>query len=157
MYLSLFAYLLSICFAPSLVGVSLGVLEKKIYKFRYVISFYLPFGKGCDRSRIPITQKYFVPSLVEIGLMVLEKILFLILSVYFRYFLINSHWKRALPFIWTKLILLYRTALCPIWFKLVRRRLLRYVKVFQLLHYYLPLENCGHSFEQTYIPFTQGC
>ena len=34
------------------------------------------------------TQECFVPSLVEIGPVVLEKTIFLILSMYFRYFLI---------------------------------------------------------------------
>ena len=44
-----------------------------------------------------------MPSLVEIGLMVLEKKIFLIPSMYFRYFFIISPSERAGSFIWTNL------------------------------------------------------
>ena len=51
--------------------------------------YYLPLGKGCgpsfDQTYIPFTQGCFVPSLVEIGPEVLEKIcvnVFLLLSYY---------------------------------------------------------------------------
>ena len=37
---------------------------------------------------------------------------FLILSIYFRYFVIISHWKRSGPFIWTNLNPLYLRMLC---------------------------------------------
>ena len=47
----------------------------------------------------PFTQGCFVPSLVEIGPVVLEKKDFLISSMYFQYFIIFSQWKRAWPFI----------------------------------------------------------
>ena len=43
-------------------------------------------------------------SMVEIGPVILEKIIFeLISSMYFRYVVIISPWKRGWPFIWTKL------------------------------------------------------
>ena len=51
----------------------------------------------------PLQDECIVPSLVEIGLVVLEKKTFLISSVYFRYFLIISPWKRTWSFIWTNL------------------------------------------------------
>ena len=56
-------------------------------------------------------QGCFVPSLVEIGSVVLEKI-FLISSMYFCYFLIISPWKRAGPFIWRNLNSLHPRILC---------------------------------------------
>ena len=56
------------------------VLEKKILKFRpcsFAISLLSPLGKRCgpsfEQTLIPITQEYFVPSLVEISPTVLEK------------------------------------------------------------------------------------
>ena len=136
-------------FAPSLVGVNLVVLEKKIYKFRLCNFIFISL---LEKDVIEVESPSHKNTLCQVWLklaLCFWRIFFKILSVYFRYFLINSLWKRTWPFIWTKLILLYPTALCRVWFKLVRRRLLRYVNVFQLLHYYLPFENCGHSFEQT--------
>ena len=65
---------------PSLVEICPVVLEKKIFKyFQYNLTFSLlsPLGKGRDPSLeetwIPPTQVCFVPSLVEIGPVVLEK------------------------------------------------------------------------------------
>ena len=54
-----------------------------------------------------------------------------------------------------------KDALSQVWLKLaqwfLRRRFLKFVNVFSLFPYYLPLENnWGPSFEQTWIPFTQG-
>ena len=54
-------------------------LEKKIFKFVDVFSlfrYYLPLEKGgsfFEQTGIPFSQWCFVPSLFEIGLMVLEK------------------------------------------------------------------------------------
>ena len=54
---------------------------------------YLPLEKGWalqfEQTWILMTQKGIVPSLVEIGPVVLEKKFFLILSMYFRYFFIS--------------------------------------------------------------------
>ena len=68
------------CFVPSLVEMGPVVLEKKIFKVRqciFAISWFSPLGKWRDPSFeqtwIPITQECFVPSLVEIGSVVLEK------------------------------------------------------------------------------------
>ena len=52
----------------------------------------------------------FVPNLVEIGPVVLED--FKISSMYFRYFVIISPRKSALPFIFTNLISLHPKMLC---------------------------------------------
>ena len=56
-----------------------------------------------------------------------------------------------------------KDALCQIWLKLAQwfwiRRSLTFVNVFLLFHNYLSFSKgaCGLSFEQTIIPFTQGC
>ena len=68
------------CFVPSLVEIGVVVFEKKIFKnFNIILHFhyYLPFGKergpAFEQTWIPSTKGCFVPSLVEIGLVVLEK------------------------------------------------------------------------------------
>ena len=67
-------------FVSGLVEIGPVVLEKKIFQFRpciFAISLLSPLGKGWgppfELTLIPITQKCFVPSLVEIGRVVLEK------------------------------------------------------------------------------------
>ena len=60
-------------------------------------------GSSFKQTWIPFTQGCFVPNLVEIGLVPLEKKIFLISSMYFRYFGIISPWKNAVPFIWINL------------------------------------------------------
>ena len=68
------------CFVPSLVEIGSVVLEKKIFEFRqciFAISLLSPLGEGWgpsfEQTWICFTQGYFVPSLVEIGQVVLEK------------------------------------------------------------------------------------
>ena len=80
--------------------------------------------------------------------------------MYFHYFFIISHWKRAGPFIWKKLeSSLLKEDLCQIWLRLARRfwrrRFLKFVNVFRYL-YLSPLEKGQDpSFVQILIPFTQ--
>ena len=54
----------------------------------FTIPFISPLERGCDPSFeqkwVPFTQECFVPSLVEISSVVLEKKIFLISSIYFR-------------------------------------------------------------------------
>ena len=54
-----------------------------------------------------------------------------------------------------------KDALCKVWFKLAwwfwRRWFFKFVNVFSLFRNYLPWKRIGPSFEQTWIPFTQGC
>ena len=54
----------------------------------------------------------YVVGLVEIGQVVLEKIFFLISSIYFRYFVIIDPWKRAGPLICTNLSPLHQRMHC---------------------------------------------
>ena len=65
---------------PSLIEIGPVVLEKKIFKFRqcnFPVPQLSPLGKGrgpsFEQTWIPFTQGCFVPSLVEIGPVVLEK------------------------------------------------------------------------------------
>ena len=72
----------------------------------------------------------------------------LILSMYFRYFVIISPWKRAGPFIWTNLNLLHPRMLCD---KIGcnwpsssgEEDFFNFVNVFSLFRNYLPLEKGG--------------
>ena len=73
-------------------------------KYFIIMSPWKRHGPSFEPTWIPFTQGYIVPSLVEIGPVVLEKKIFLISSMYFRYFLVISFlWKRVGPFIWTNL------------------------------------------------------
>ena len=65
---------------PSLVEIGPVVLEEKILKFpQYIFTFFLLSalgkvrGPSFEQTHIPFTQECFVPSLFEIGLVVLEK------------------------------------------------------------------------------------
>ena len=80
----------------------------------FAISLLLSIGKGCgptfQQIWILATQRCFVPSLVEIGTVVLEKKIFTVRQCSFRYFIIISLWKREWSPIWANLILPRRTA-----------------------------------------------
>ena len=83
---------------PSVIEIGPSVLEKKVIKLLqciFVISLFSPLGKGRDplfekKTLIPFIQGSFVPSLVEIGHVVLEKKDFLISSMYFSCFVVIS-------------------------------------------------------------------
>ena len=66
-----------------------------------------------EKTWIPFIQICFVPSLVDIDSEVLEKKMFEISSMYFRYFVIISPWKRTGPFIWTNLNPLHPRCFVP--------------------------------------------
>ena len=78
-------------------------LKSSIY-FNYlaIISSLTKSVPSFEFTRILFIQGCYVPSLVKIGTVVLEK-----LSVSFCNFVIISSWKRALPFMWTNLNPLY--------------------------------------------------
>ena len=88
-------------------------LISSIY-FRYfvIISPWKRAGPSFEQTWILYTQGCFVPRLVATGSVVLDKKIFLILSIYFRYFVIISPCKRAGPFIWTNLNPLHLRMLC---------------------------------------------
>ena len=60
-------------------------------------------GSYFKQSLIHFTQGCFVPNLVEIGPVVLEKKFFKISSMYIYYFVIVSPLKSVWPFVWTNL------------------------------------------------------
>ena len=69
--------------------------------------------------------------------------------------------KRCMSWIYRR-ICAEKNVLCQVWLKWAqwfwRRRFLNFVNVFSLFRNYLPLEKGGAPlFEQTWIPFTQGC
>ena len=88
--------------------------------------------------------------------------------MYFRYFFIISTWKWSGTFIWTNFLHLNKLeslspkdALWQVWLKLAqwfwRRRFLNFVNVFCTISLFSPVgKGRGHSFEETWIPFTQG-
>ena len=86
---------------------------------------------------------------------------FLILLMYFRFFGIISPWKRAGPFIWTKLNPFTRRCILPslveIGSVVLQKIFFNYFNVF----YYSQLSPLGRgqnpSFEQNWIPVTQEC
>ena len=75
-------------------------------------------------------------------------------SMYFRYFVITSLWKRAE-------LRSTKDSLCKDWLKLAqwfwRSRLLNFVNVFSLFCYYLPLEKNGIFHLNKHNSFIQGC
>ena len=77
--------------------------EKTLWEF---------IGSSFEQTWIPFTQGSFVPRLVEIGPVILEKNILKFLKVYFHYFIIISPWKRATHFIWTNLYPLHPRMLC---------------------------------------------
>ena len=86
---------------------------------------------------IPITQRCFVPCLVEISASVLEKKNFKISSMYLLYFIVISFWKRMWPFILTKFNPLHPKMLCIKFCWNWLSGFINFILVFSLIHYYL--------------------
>ena len=68
------------CFLPNLVEIGPVVLERRffyIYQCIFAISLLSPLGEwqgpSFEKTWIPFTQEWFMPSLIEIGPVVLEK------------------------------------------------------------------------------------
>ena len=71
------------CFVPNLVEIGPAVMEKKFFNFVIVLSlfrnhltFEIGWSPSFEQTWIHITQGGIVPSLVEIGLVALEKKIF---------------------------------------------------------------------------------
>ena len=83
---------------------------------------YPPFEKGqgpsFEHTWIPLTQGCFVPSLVEIGPVVLEEKILNFIHV-FLYFLIISPWKGRGSSFEVTWIPFTKDTLCQVWLKLV--------------------------------------
>ena len=123
--------------------------------FFLIISPWKRAGISYEQTRIPFTQWYFVPSLVEISSVVLEKKIFTFVNV-FSLFLNDLTLEKGGALHLKKLESpLPKDALCQVWLKLARwfwRRKFSNFDVLLLLLNYLPLEKGrGPSFEQTWI------
>ena len=103
-----------------------------------------------------------MPSLVKIEQMVLQKKTFYISSMCFCSFVIISPLQKAGPFIWMTLDPLHPRMPCAkfVW----NWPIGSWEEDFQIwlmyFHYYIiisPWKRTGPSFEQLWIPFTQGC
>ena len=79
--------------------------------FFYFVNVFSLFQSylSLEKGGIPHLNKL---ELAEISPVVLEEKIFLILSMYFRYFVIISPWDRVGPFIWTNLNPLHPRMLC---------------------------------------------
>ena len=114
----------------------------------FAISLLSPLGKGhgpsFEQIWIPITQGCFVPSMVKIGQVVLEKKIFKFINAF-------SQFHNYLPL--EKGVALHlnklefpspNDALCQVWLKNValfsRGRFLNFVNIFSLICNYLPFE-----------------
>ena len=112
------------CFVPSLVEIGSVVLEKKIFKFHpciFTISLVSPLGEGWgpsfEQTWIPFTQGYFVPSLVKIGPVVLEKKIFKSCQFIFINSQLSPLWE-GMAFHLNKLESpLTKETLCQVWLK----------------------------------------
>ena len=132
--------------------------------FHYFLLPPLEKGQGLsfEQTWISFIQECFVPSLVEIGLVVLEEFFFYFVNefpIFHYYFPLENgqvlHLKK-LESCWPK------HALCQVWLKLApwfwRKRFLKISLKYS--HYFIiisPLKRWGHSFNETWIPFTQEC
>ena len=128
----------------------------------------LPLGRGqgpsFEQNWIPFTQGCIVHILVEIGSVVLEKNIF-----FFNFVNVFSLFCYYLPLEEDRALHLNKIeipsskdALCQVWLKLAqwfrRRRFLKFRLCF--FRYFLIIslgKGRVPSFEQTWIPFTQGC
>ena len=124
------------CTVAGLVEIGPVVLEKKIFKFCQCIFLlfcnYLPLEKGgalhLKKNLIPFTQGYFMPSLVEIGPVVLEKILIFLL--FQNYLPLENGGGLHLNKLESPSV---KDALCQVWLKLVPWFLKRFLKFRQCI------------------------
>ena len=156
------------CFVPSLVEIGLVVLEKKILKMRqciFAISLLSPLGKeqrpSFEQTWIPYIQGCIESSLVEIGPVVLQKKNFLISSMYFRYFELSPLGKgRALHL--NKLNPLHTRMLCAkfVWNMASGSEEEDFLISSMYFRYFIMMSSwkrAGPFIWKTWIPFTQEC
>ena len=114
-----------------------------------------------QQTWILFTQGCFVPSLVEIGQVVLERI-FKFRQCIFAISQLSPLVKGRVPSLNKFESPSSEDAFCQVWLKLAqwfwRRRFFNFVNVCWIFRNYLPLvKGLGPSFEQTWMPFAQGC
>ena len=133
--------------------------------FRYflIISPWKRAGPSFEQTWIPISQGCFVPSLVEIGPVVLEKKIFKIGQCIFAISFLSPLRKGRGPSLEQTWIPITQRMLCAKfgwnWLSgFGEEDFLILLMYFSLFRNYLPLEKGGaFSFEETWIHFTQGC
>ena len=117
---------------------------------------YLPMEKAgplFKQTWVLITQGCFVPCLVKIGSVALVNVFWL--------FIIISPWKKVGPFIWTW-VLITQGCIVPSLVEIgpvvLEKKTFKYFQYNFNISLSYPLgKGRGPSFEQTWIPFTQGC
>ena len=113
------------------------IMKKNIYLFiRIEWSLFV-------RTRVPFTQGCFVPSLFEIGTLVLAKNMFSSLSIHFPFFVIFLPLEKGkVLHLKTFEFSLPKDALCYLWLKLskrfCRRKLYNFINASLLFHNYIP-------------------
>ena len=119
-------------------------LKRRFVKF--TITLLSPLGKGLgpsfEQTWIPITQGCFVPTLVEIGPVVLSKVRQCIFAIWLLSPLRKGQ-GHSFEQTWLPIT---QGCFVPVWLKLALwflRIFLKFVNVFTLFRYYLPLENGG--------------
>ena len=117
-------------------------------------------GSSFEQTWIPFTKGCIVPNLVEIGPAVLEMKIFKfinVFSLFCNYLPLKKGWALHLNKLESSSP---NEVLCHVWLKLAEsfwKRFLNFVNVLSLFLIYLPLDiGWSPSFEQTWIPFTQG-
>ena len=111
------------------------VVLEKIFKvifllFPNYLTFWEGHGPSFEQTQISFTQRYFVPSLVEINPVVLEKKIFKAVKL-FILFPNYLPFERGASLIWTNLNALHPGILLPFWLKMAhwfRRRRWNYEK-----------------------------
>ena len=140
---------------PSLVDIGHVILERKIF-FNFVNEFslfrdYLPLEKGgalhLNKFESPSPKNALCQVWLKLAKWFLRR-RFLISSMYFRYVLIISLWKRTGPFIWTNLNPLHPRTLCAKFgwnwpSGSGEEDFFNFVNEFSLFRDYLPLEKDG--------------
>ena len=109
------------CFEPSLVENDQLVVEKEIlsecFLYLNIISPWKKHYPSFEQSQISFTQGFFVSNLVEIGPVVLEKII-QFCQCFFSISLLSSFEKKTMTLHLNKIkFLLPKDALCQIWYK----------------------------------------
>ena len=127
--------------------------RRKSLKFcqcSFIFSKLSTLGKGhgpsFERTWNPFTKGCYVPTLVEIGPAVLEKI-FEFCQCIFAILILSPLGKGMVIYLNKLESPLLKDALCQVWLRLAkrfwRRRFLNFINAFSLFHNYLPLEKCG--------------
>ena len=132
---------------------------------KHIIYFMKIELSSIGQAWIPFTLGCFVPNLVEIGHVVLEKNIFIFLyisSMYFCYFVIISSWKMRGPLFEQTWIPFTQGCIVPrlveIGQVVLEKRIFNFINVFSLFLNYLPLKiEWSSLFKPTYLPLTQVC